>query len=131
MYQGGMSYAAIAAMYGCGKPAVGLAIERAGGQPRSEASGYMPANLSRDHWYAPAARQLRFLARVRGGKRPLRPVDQTGLDNWLAMMEAENLVVDYDPDHEPNPASPTYGGWFYTPRPEGMDPDRITAYDPV
>lgn len=138
LYRGGMSYSAIATMYGTGKPAVGLAIRRAGGEPRSEASGYMPSGLLPDHWHAPAARHLRELSRREkvesspdgGGARRLRPAEEVGLNNWLAMLAEHDWVVAYDPDHEPNPASPTHGGWYYVPRPANR-PTGITAYDPA
>ena len=135
MYEGGLSYSAIAAMYDTGKAAVGRAVYRAGGEARSEASGYMPAGLLPDHWHAPAARHLRELSRrERAGElgvRPLREAEEVSLNNWLAMLEESDYVVAYDPDHEANPASPTHGGWYYVKRPEGMEPGRITAYDPA
>jgi hypothetical protein len=124
-----MSYSAIAAMYGTGKPAVGIAIRRAGGEPRSDASGYMPHELRPEHYHAPAARRLRSLARREKGETVL-PVEETGLDNWLAMMRRYNQVVDYHPDYGPNEASPTYGGWHYVNRPADR-PTGMTAYDPA
>jgi len=138
LYESGLSYSAIGAMYGTGKQAVALAIERAGRQrPGNESSGYMPPGLKPEHWHAPAAKRLRELARrekaAAGDKRarPLRPSEDVALDNWLAMLAAGDLVVAYSPDlpaSSDNPASPSYGGWHYVKRPEGHD--GITAYNP-
>lgn len=134
LYQGGMSYSAIALMYGTTKPAVGFAVARAGGKPRDESSGYMPRGLRQEHWHSIAPRHLRQLARREKAERgetavrPLSEQETVHLDRWLAMMAERGLAVAYDPDHEPNEAS-RQGGWYYVNRPEGND--SIIAYDPV
>lgn len=134
MYEGGMTLSGIAAMYGCHKQAVSWAVERAGGKGRETSSGYMPTGLKPEHYHAPAARHLRELSRrERAGEpkvRPLKPVEETGLNNWLAMLEAEGLAVGYDPEAAPNPASPTYGGWYYLSR-KYAKPGKVIAYDPA
>lgn len=73
--------------------------------------------------YAPAARNLRALERLRkDGSLP--EADQIRLNNWLDERHATNTVVEYAEDWPPNPASPTHGGWHYAPRrsdtPEGV-----------
>lgn len=133
MYDRGFSYVVLAEMYGVTNTAIGKAVRRAGHTPRSEYSGLMPADLHPDHYFAPAAKRLRALARRQGGAsgRPLTAIEARALDNWLDTLRIENLVVAYDPDQPPNPASPTYGGWHYVPRPDGLPADRITAYEPA
>lgn len=131
LHQSGMSYAAIATMFGVHKSAVGFAVDRAGHAPGNETSGYMPPGLRVEHWHAPAAKNLRALARRQKGRRPLREADAKRLDSWLAMLRENDFVVAYAPDIPPNPASPSYGGWMYVKRPAGVSQDNITVYETV
>ncbi|GAB3847438.1 hypothetical protein GCM10029963_28920 [Micromonospora andamanensis] len=45
----------------------------------------------------------------------LPPVKKRMLDKWLREIQEAGVVVCYDPDMEPNPASKT-GGFYYSRR---------------
>jgi hypothetical protein len=75
----------------------------------------LPIRVAGPRAHAPAARGLRFLARIRAGET-LPPVNQVTFENWKKERDAMNEVVEYREDYPPNPASPTYGGWYYAKR---------------
>lgn len=75
----------------------------------------VPWNVKEEHRWAYPLVMLRVEARRRDG-RELRDVDSSRLTSWLEWMEAESLVVHYDPD--------TADGFFYIPRGE-QDTDLV------
>lgn len=131
LYEGGMALAAIAGEYGTTVAAVSLALGRVGRSPGRQLSGYMPVGLHADHYHTVPAKCLRYLARREKGLRPLSSADNVRLDNWLRMLRDEGLAVAYDAKHPPNPASPTYGGWYYVKRPADLPDGQITVYGPA
>lgn len=113
----------IAAMYGVTENAVYLALRDVPGgttkRPRHE--DFLPWRIKAEHLWAVPAVMLRLLARrSKGEELPQRR--QVTLNGWLKKMDAEGLVVDYDPEQGPTHASPKYGGFRYVKRrPEDGD----------
>lgn len=60
----------------------------------------IPWHVNVQHLTEYPVRMLRLLGRLRSD-RPLTPQDRQRLLNWLALLEAENAVVGYDPDGSP------------------------------
>ncbi|XVV02751.1 hypothetical protein ACQPW3_36190 [Actinosynnema sp. CA-248983] len=75
----------------------------------------IPWQVKEEHGWATPLTLLRLEARRRA-KKPLRPIDETRLNNWLADLKAQDAVVHYDPD--------TADGFHYVPR-EDTDDDII------
>lgn len=57
----------------------------------------IPWKLETQHRFSHEAALLRALAREREG-HPVKGRLKTSLDNWLARMEADGTVLDYDPE---------------------------------
>jgi len=80
----------------------------------------IPWEVKREHrWRYPLA-MLRHEARQRSGLESAEGIPEK-LAAWKANMEAEGVVVHYDPDTE--------DGFFYVPRRKGIDTDLIRVPD--
>lgn len=92
------------------------AARAVGWGPGTNADIFLPVRDIGPRAYAPAARNLRALERLKE-RGSLPEPDQKRLDNWKAERNAKpKTVVEYADDAPANPASPTYGGWYYAPR---------------
>ena len=81
-----------------GRSAVSVALHRYGIAKNSvRYKDYLPWRLKMEHIRAYPARMLRLMGRRAAGK-PMTDVDNTLLDNWLAMLDEQELIVAYDPD---------------------------------
>lgn len=76
----------------------------------------LPWHLKDEHRWLFPAQMLRAEARRRAGKK-LRPEDERRLDNFIARLKRDGLVVHYDRDTEE--------GFFYVPARDGIDTDLI------
>ena len=76
----------------------------------------IPWAVKPEHRHAHAVSMLRAEARRRAGKT-LTPLMKEMLDAWLAGLDRDGTVVDYDPDSE--------SGWRYVERRPGVDLDLI------
>lgn len=57
----------------------------------------VPWPIEKAHYNLAHARMLRALGRRRAGLTNVREVE-IGLDNWLARLDRDNVVVDYSPE---------------------------------
>lgn len=79
---------------------VSAALSRAGlagTRPRYKRT--LPWTVTTIHLAEYPARMLRLLGRRLDGERPLNDEENRRLDSWLDMLEAERMVVAYDPDN--------------------------------
>lgn len=79
---------------------VSAALSRAGltgTRPRYKLT--LPWTVTTIHLAEYPARMLRLLGRRLQGERELNDEETRRLDSWLAMLEAEQLVVAYDPNN--------------------------------
>lgn len=107
----------IAERYGVTENAVYLALRSVPGATtkRPRYDEFIPWRVKSEHLWTVPANMLRLLARQAGGEElPQRRL--TTLTGWLKKMDAEGLVVDYDPEQGPSNASPKYGGFRYVRR---------------
>jgi hypothetical protein len=105
----------LAEEWGVQPQTVRKAARAAGWGPGNSELMLLPVNVTGPRAYAPAARNLRALERLkREGELP--EADATRLANWRAERDDSSTVVEYADDYPPNPASPTYGGWYYAKR---------------
>lgn len=118
----GMTYTEIAAEYGVTEGAVYWALRDAGGvKKRADHSKYLPWKVQTDHAHARPAVLLRYLSSREQGK-PIPDAKARQVDRWLAEMKEADVVVCYNRDMAPNPASPVTGGFYYSKRrPEDGD----------
>lgn len=110
------TYEQIANEYGVTPGAVYLRLREAGAvKKRPRHSELIPWKVRNEHMHAHPVAMLRLLARRQGGEElPKRKQQQ--LDKWLREIEEAGVVVCYDPEQGPNPASPKVGGWYYSRR---------------
>ena len=80
----------------------------------------IPWQVLPQHRYAYPVMNLRHEARLRAGEE-ITPRMQAQLDGWKRNLEADNVVVHYDPETEQ--------GWWYVPRRDGIDTDLIREPD--
>lgn len=105
----------LAEKWGVQAQTVRKAANAAGWNPGNSELTLLPFPLSGPRAYAPAARNLRALERLkREGQLP--EADRVRLKRWRAERDEAGTVVEYDDNMGPNPASPTYGGWYYAKR---------------
>lgn len=113
----GKTYEEIGAMYGVTKGAVYWQLEQAGlTKTRPDHSKFIPWKLKTEHSHAKPAVMLRLHSRRSQGF-DIPEVKARMLDKWLAELQAANVVVCYDREMVPNPASTT-GGFYYSHRRE-------------
>jgi len=112
----------LAEEWGVQAQTVRKAANAAGWRPGNSELTLLPFRLSGPRAYAPAARNLRALERLKQ-QGTLPEADRVRLKNWCAERDKTGTVVEYEEGHPPNPASPTYGGWYYAPRRPETAPD--------
>ncbi len=124
----GWSLDEIAATYGVTKGAVYLQLKAIPGATRTRPNhkGIIPWTVEARHHHVYPAAMLRLYSRREGlsGGAPeeLSPRAARMLERWLRDIKTRDVVVDYDPNILPNPASPKHGGWAYRlRRPEDGD----------
>ena len=108
----------IAEKYGVTDSAVWQAIERAGFTTNVQTyTDLLPWDVAEEHRMTAIMARFRAINRQKQG---LELSENQGrlLNNWLANMEAHNVVVAYHPDAPPNDAS-RKGGFYYVPREPG------------
>jgi hypothetical protein len=112
----------LAEEWGVQAQTVRKAANAAGWSPGNSELTLLPIAVSAPRAYAPAARNLRALERLkREGSLP--EGERIRLKNWRALLDAEGWVVEYREDAPPNPASKKYGGWYYAKRRPDTPPD--------
>lgn len=113
----GWSYDDIAAEYGVSRGAVHLRLKQVPGAVTKRPSyrHLLPWTVATRHASAHPANMLRLLGRRECGE-PIPDFKIRMLDKWLRDVRDAKVVVCYDPDYPPNPASPTSGGFYYSRR---------------
>jgi hypothetical protein len=110
------SYQQIADMFGVHQSAVYQKLRNTRAvKPRANHSELIPWYVSKKHDSARPVRMLRLLGRRQKGEE-LRKVPGQQLDKWLRELNEADVVVCYDPNYPPNPASELTGGFYYEPR---------------
>lgn len=118
MHSSGMTYEQIGAEYGVTKQAVMIKIRNTYpeyGARRPRYGNVLPWRVKPQHEYLQIPLLLRIVARALEGDQ-LSPEDEFKRERFLWMLKEHGLVVDYDPEAPPNPASPVHGGWRYLKR---------------
>ncbi|MDG9711121.1 hypothetical protein [Streptomyces sp. DH10] len=111
-----MTYEQIAEKYGVTKGAVYLALQQAGLTGRRPSYKHLlPWTVAQAHANAHPALMLRVLG-ARQAKQEVPEVKLGMLERWLEEIKAADVVVCYDRDMPPNPASPSTGGFYYSKR---------------
>lgn len=108
--------AEVARMYGVTRAAVSDAVRKRKlpVQPRRNYKKYIPWTISiEDERYAHPVKMLRLYAKEQEGEKLTEP-QRRQLDKFKAKMDAEDLVVHYDPEHPDGP-------WLFPRRREGVD----------
>ena len=122
LYESGVGIPEIAQEYEVTPAAVYGELHRAGVRfPPPPKTGLMPEGMSREQMHSPVAKVIRIHAKIKAGK-DVTPAEQLRLDNFTRKLKETNQIVDFEPGHAPNPASPTYGGWFLAKRTEEDGP---------
>ncbi|MFI8890549.1 hypothetical protein [Streptomyces paradoxus] len=117
-----MTYDEIAEKYGVTKGAVYLALQQAGLTGRRPSYKHLlPWTVAQVHANAHPALMLRILG-ARQAKQDVPEVKLGMLERWLEEVKAADVVVCYDREMPPNPASPSTGGFFYSKRREEDGP---------
>jgi hypothetical protein len=124
----GWSYEDIAREYGVSKGAVYLQLRDAKmTKVRPSYKHLIPWTVRKDHAHAHPPMMLRLLGRREAGL-DIPPVKERMLDKWLKEVKEAGVVVCYNPDMPPNPASPTTGGFYYSKR-RKADGDSLVRVD--
>ncbi|MFF0481091.1 hypothetical protein [Streptomyces sp. NPDC004435] len=111
----GLTYDEIAELYGVTKGAVYLQLrDSKQTSKRPDHKRFIPWVVRTEHSQARPATMLRYYSRREQGDE-IPPVKERMLDKWLAEIKEANVVVCYNRDQVPNPASAT-GGWYYSKR---------------
>jgi hypothetical protein len=112
----GWSYDDIAGHYGVSRGAVYLRLRQVNAVKDRPTYGHLiPWTVARKHTHAFPVQMLRLLGRKESGE-PIPDVKRRMLEKWLREMTEADVVVCYEPDYPPNPASPTVGGFYYSRR---------------
>ncbi|MEU8086376.1 hypothetical protein AB0B57_22550 [Micromonospora sp. NPDC049101] len=112
----GWTYAKIALFYGVSEQAVYMRLRKANLTKKTPGfKDLIPWRVKKEHDHAPPNQMLRLLGRLERGD-VLLPVKQRSLNLWLADLKEADVVVCYNPDQPPNPASPKSGGFYYSRR---------------
>lgn len=85
-----------------GRSAISVAVHRYGlSKPGHRYPDYTPWHTRGEHVRAYPLRMLRLMGRrdTRGAEK-LSPADASALEGWLRRIEAENVIVGYDPNDE-------------------------------
>ncbi|MGI5245443.1 hypothetical protein [Dactylosporangium sp. CA-139066] len=118
-----MTIKEIADEYGVSEVAVYKQLNAAG-LTKARPPKSHPWTLKKEHEQTRPAIMLRALARRERGEE-LPAQKSRSLDIWLDELDRLKVVVDYDPDAGPNPASPIYGGFVYRERLDSDGESRI------
>ncbi len=125
----GWSYDDIAAEYGVSKGAVYLQLRQAKAVVKRPSYKHLiPWTVRLDHAHAHPVMMLRLLGRRQKGDDTIPGVKARLLDKWLREVAEADVVLCYDPDYPPNPASPTSGGFYYSRR-QPEDGESLTRSD--
>lgn len=125
--QKGLTYEEIGEKYGVTKGAVYLQLRDAKiSKPRPDHSKYIPWTVKTEHAQARPNGMLRLYSRREQGEK-LPAVKERMLDKWLEEVKAADVVVCYNREMAPNPASPT-GGWYYSKR-RPSDGDSLIRFE--
>lgn len=109
------SLAEIAQEYDVTEGAVWIALDRAGQVPALPTyADLLPWKVATEHKMTAIMGRFRSINRQKRGL-PLTKPDERLLNEWLASLEENNVVVNYHPDAPPNDAS-SKGGFYYVPR---------------
>jgi hypothetical protein len=113
----GWSYNDIANHYGVSRGAVYLRLRQVPGATTDRPSypTLIPWTVAAQHTHSFPLMMLRLLGRRQAGK-PISVPKERMLDKWLRDIREADVVVAYDPDQAPNPASPKTGGFYYSRR---------------
>ncbi|MFE0648512.1 hypothetical protein ACFVZH_07995 [Streptomyces sp. NPDC059534] len=123
-----MTYDEIAEMYGVTRGAVYLQLrDSKQTSKRPDHSKYIPWTVKAGHAQARPNAMLRLFSRREQGET-LPEVKERMLDKWLAEIKEADVVVCYNREQVPNPASNT-GGWYYSKR-RPSDGTNLIRVDP-
>ncbi len=123
----GMTYEEIGKLYDATRGAVYLALRDASKTAvRPDHSKYIPWKVRTEHSQARPAMMLRLYSRREKGDQ-IPEVKERMLNKWLGEIKEANVVVCYNREQVPNPASPT-GGWYYSKR-RPSDGDALIRVD--
>lgn len=122
MRQQGWKYDQIAAEYGVSISAVYQQLRQARAVvPQKRHADLIPWRIKTEHAHAHPVTMLRLLGRRERGEQ-LPVAKSRMLDKWLDDVKEADVVLCYDPEYPPNPASPSVGGFYYSRRrPEDGD----------
>ncbi|MFF1776990.1 hypothetical protein [Streptomyces virginiae] len=125
-----MTYEQIAAQYGVTKGAVYWQLSAAGQtKQRPDHKRFIPWTVKAEHAHARPAMMLRLLSRQEAGDETIPDVKVRMLGKWLKEVGEASVVVCYDRNMPPNPASPSTGGFYYSKR-RPQDGDNIIRFEP-
>lgn len=110
----------IAETYGVSESGVWKALQKAGyTETLSTYKDIIPWEIADEHKAVAIMERFRAIVKQRKGAQ-LRPEEEARLQQWLADLEANGLVVNYHPAAPPNSAS-SKGGFFYIPKSDQDD----------
>jgi hypothetical protein len=115
MRANGWTQRRIAETYGVSESGVWKALQRAGyTEPLATYKDILPWEIAEEHKTVAIMERFRAIMKQKKGAK-LRPEEESRLQQWLADLEANGLVVNYHPAAPPNSAS-SKGGFFYVPK---------------
>jgi hypothetical protein len=115
----GWTYDDIARQYGVSRGAVYLRLKQAHATTtRARHAALIPWTVALRHAQAVPVRMLRLLGQRENGDT-LSPAKARMLDKWLIEVGEADVVICYEPEYPPNPASPENGGFYYSRRRAG------------
>lgn len=127
-FEEGLTFDQIVERLGGTRSGVAAAMKREGlTKPLPRYVETIPWRVSVEHTKTHVAEMLRLGARHLRGEK-LEGSDATQYFSFAAKLRAAGVVVDYDPDHPPNPASEK-GGFHFVPR-AGEDGDSLIRTPP-
>lgn len=107
----------IAETYQVSESAVWKALMRAGyTEPLATYKDILPWDIADEHKTVAIMERFRAIVKQRK-KAPLRPEEESRLQQWLVDLAANGVVVAYHKDAPPNSAS-SKGGFYYLPKTE-------------
>lgn len=127
----GWTYADIGREYGVTDAAVYQRLRQARAvTPRASHKDLIPWTVKREHTFAFPVQMLRLLSRKTKGE-VLSPVRERMLNKWFNEVKDADVVIGYDPEMPPNPASPIVGGFYYSKRRESDGASIVRAAEPA
>jgi hypothetical protein len=123
------TYNEITAMFAVTMSAVAWRFRSMGLARRQQSYKHLrPWRVKPEHEHAHPSLMLRLYGRNDVGVE-VETAQMRTLVRWMSDLEGADVVVGYDPDYPPNPASPRTGGWFYVKRRKGLDQGIIREPD--